>query len=135
MLRNAHRPQDAYGLRVRYFLGDTLKHIDGDAGALRREIECVGLQGLLVFLEFIHPALDERLLVPTLVENVFGDGVDPYGVRRWLGLNEDVGARCHLMLSEIGDDNSLAEQFMGTLDARGEDRMTLAGIRADDDDE
>ena len=74
-------------------------------------------------------------LVQVVVEDVFGDGVEPDGVGGGVGADEDVGALGHLVLAEVGDDEALAAMFVRALDAGGEDGMVLGGVGADDDDE
>ena len=52
-----------------------------------------------------------------------------------LGAEEEVGALGHLVFAEVGDDESLAAELVGALDAGGEDGMVFGGVGADDEDE
>ena len=47
-------------------------------------------------------------------------------------MQEDVGAACHLVLPQVGDDQPLAVQFVRSLDARGDYGMALRRVAADD---
>ena len=79
--------------------------------------------------------VDEFGLVPALVEDVLGHGIQPHGVGRGLGADEEIGAARHLVLAKVGDDEALAAMFVGALDARGQHRMAFRGVRTDDDDQ
>ena len=70
-----------------------------------------------------------------VVEDVVGDGGEPDEVGAGLGADEEVGARGHLVLAQVGDDEPLAAKLVGALDAGGEHGMALGGVAADDEDE
>jgi len=47
-------------------------------------------------------------------------------------MQEDVRSPCHLILTQVGDDQLLAAQLVGLLDARGQHGMALRSVAADD---
>jgi hypothetical protein len=70
-----------------------------------------------------------------LVQNVTCDGGEPDQVGAGLGAQEEVGAFGHLVFAQIEDDELLPAQFVGLLNARGQNRMAFRRVAADDDDQ
>ena len=98
-------------------------------GGLQRE----GFETLAVFLQAVHPLVEKRGVRQALVENVAADGRQPDEIRAGVRAQKEIGAARHLMLAQIGDDQLLAAQLVGALDARREHRMALRRVAADDE--
>ena len=135
VLGDAHGPENAGAIGLGDFKCDGLDVFGCDAGDTLGVLEGEGLEGLFVGVEVIDPLLDEIQLGEVMVEEIFCYGVDPDGIGGGVGADEEVGALGHLVLAEVGDDEALAVQLVGTFYAGGEDRVGLGGIGADDEDQ
>ena len=50
-------------------------------------------------------------------------------------MDEEVGAFRHFMFAQVGHNELLAAKFVRPFHTRGQHRMRLGGVAADDDDE
>ncbi len=135
VLGDAHGEEDADAVGSGDLVGDGDEGGLGDAGDALGVFEGVGLEGFFVLVEVVDPLLDELGLVEVVVEDVFGDAVEPGGVGGGVGAEEDVGALGHLVLPQVGDDEALAAELVRAFDAGGEDGMIFGGVGPDDEDE
>ena len=135
VLGDAHGPEDAGAVGLGDFVGDGFDVGGGDAGDALGVLEGEGCERFFIGVEVVDPLVDELQLGEVVVEEVFGDGVNPDRIGGGVGADEEVGALGHLVLAKVGDDEALAVKFVGALDAGGKDGMGLGCVGADDEDE
>src|SRR5579875_4044773 len=90
---------------------------------LFREIQGELIETPVIIFKTIHSALDKFLIVPSLIDNVFRDGAQPYKVCAWIGMKEDISPHCHLVFPQIGHNEFLPVQLVGPLDSCCKYRM------------
>ncbi len=135
VLGDAHGEEDADAVGCSDLVGNGGEGGGGDARDAFGVFEGEGLEGSFVLVEIVDPLVDEVHFGEADVDDVFRDGGEPDGVGGGVGAHEDIGALGHLVFAEVGDDETLAAMFVGSLDACGQDGVVLGGVGADDEDE
>ncbi|MNN48549.1 hypothetical protein D3C81_1630350 [compost metagenome] len=115
--------------------GNTNELFTGKAGLLLSKLQGVFIHHSLVFIIEINVILNKAVIMPPLINHVFGDRRQPDEVGALLRTYEEVGALRHLMLPQIRYDKLLSVQLMGTFDPGCQYRVSFSGSTADKDNE
>ena len=120
-------------------LGDHVSDLDYRflryATTLARHFEREGIETLAVLIRFVYPFVDKGLLCQPVIKDVARDSGKPDEIGAGTRMQEDICAAGHLVLAQVADDEFLATEFMGSLDARSQNGMALGRIAADDDNQ
>ena len=135
MLRDTHRPERADTCRCCDHPGELLQFALRDRRYPCGELQREGREAGAVFVEPGDARIEEFLGGEAVVEDVFGDRREPDHVCAGVRTQEEVGALRHLVLAQIDDDEFLAVQFVRPLDARGDYRVRLRRVGADNQHE
>ena len=135
VLRHAHGPEDADGLRRHDHLRELLQRLERDFARLDRVLHREWLQALSIIVEAVHPLLDECLVLKAVIQDVAGHGVNPDEVGARPRMDEEVGAFRHLVSAKIDDDELVPLQLVRGLHAGGEHRVALRRVRRDRQDQ
>ncbi len=114
--------------------GDLDQRFLRDAGNLFSVVERVFFKRFFKFIEKVHFFLDEFLVMPALVDDIFCHRHQPYLVCALVRMDKKIGALCHFVFAHIGNNQFLAVQFMGPFDAGRKDRVGFRRVRADNHD-
>src|SRR4030081_62918 len=123
MLGHAHRPENTDTLGVSDHMRYLLQGLQGDATGSRSVLEGERLQALSIFFEIIDPFIEESSMRKAVVEYIAADSRKPDQIRASAWMKENVGAPCHLVFPQIGDNQLLVVQFVRSLDTRGQNGM------------
>ncbi len=132
MLCHAHGPQNADTLGISDHVGYPLQSLHGEATGARSVLERERLEALSIFFKVIDPLSEKGSMRKAIVEQVAANGRKPDQIRTWTWVKENIGAPCHLMFSQIGDNQLLTVQLVRSLYTSGNHGMALCRVAADD---
>src|ERR1700738_2561505 len=81
----------------------------------------------------MDPLIEKLGVRETIIENIAADSAEPHQIGTGIGVQEEICASGHLVLTQVENNELLPIEFVSTLHPRSNDWMTLRRVAANDE--